>query len=219
MKVRTGTILSCLILLIAGHIFSGSFGTESASAQTIDKSSVQIRLQVHKGYKGDAETWSWTPVISFRVNAPFSAGSALSVEYTSTAKSWKFDCAADYYGVGWVGVHDCGQNPPDDQSVTSIGPVDFKINLRNELEGKNATLFSGKFKVEKFHEGVVDLPKFKNNNVYYVNYDWTLPVGYIYDEWVYNWEYAKPTSNTDGIPSLNDSRLRAAFWFKGMTGG
>jgi hypothetical protein len=70
------------------------------------------------------------------------------------------------------------------------GPVDFKINLRNELEGKNATLLSGKFKVEKFHEGVVDLPKFKNNFVYYVNYDWVLPIAYVYDEWIYNWEYA-----------------------------
>ena len=55
----------------------------------------------------------------------------------------------------------------------------------------------------------MDLPKFKDNMVFYVNYDWTLPIAYVYDELVYNWEYAKPIGNTD-VPNLYDSRLRAA---------
>ena len=156
MNIRTNPILSGLILLIVVCTSAGF-----ANGQTIDKSSVQVRLQVHKGFKGDPETWSWTPVINFRVNAPFPAGSALSVEYTFPGKAWKFDCASNYYGVGWVGIGDCGLNPPDDQSVTYIGPVDFKINLRNELEGKNAALFSGKFKVEKFHEASLMCPSSK----------------------------------------------------------
>jgi len=113
-------------------------------------------------------------------------------------------------------VKDCGLNPPEDQAVTYTGPVDFKINLRNELEGKNATLFSGKFKVEKFHEGVVDLPKFKNNNIFFVNYDWVMPLAYVYDEWVYNWEYPGPLNRYgQSPPSLSRSHLMAAFWFKG----
>jgi hypothetical protein len=107
-------------------------------------------------------------------------------------------------------------NPGDDQAVTYTGPVDFKINLRNELEGKNATLFSGKFKVDRFHEGVVDLPKFKNNNIYFVNYDWVLPLAYVYDEWVYNWEYPGPLNRYgQSMPPLSRSHLMAAFWFKG----
>jgi len=187
-----------------------------STVASINKPTVQFFLQVHKGYKGDPETWSWTPVTNFRVNAPIAAGSAVSIEYTLPGKTWKSDCVASDMGpsYSWLGFRDCGLNPGDDQAVTYTGPVDFKINLRNELEGKSATLLIGKFKVEKFHEGVVDLPKFKNNSVYYVNYDWTLPMAYIYDEYVYNWEYPYPTADR-AAPNLSRSHLMAAFWFKG----
>jgi hypothetical protein len=184
--------------------------------QSINKPTVQFFLQVHKGFKGDPEMWSWTPTVNFRANGPFTSGSALSIEYSLPGKTWKFDCTPSDFGASysWAGFRDCGQNPGDDQAVTYTGPVDFKINLRNELEGKTSTLLAGKFKVEKFHEGVVDLPKFKNNFVYYVNYDWALPMAYVYDEYIYNWEYPFPTMDRTA-PNLSRSHLKAAFWFKG----
>jgi hypothetical protein len=211
MKVRLGLSVASLTLIFAGQCL-----WRDVSAQTIDKSSVQFRLQVHKGFQGDPETWSWTPVANFRVNGPFTPGGAVSIEYTSPARTWKFDCQVQEAGAGWLGIRDCGQNPSADQAVTYTGPVNFKINLKNELEGKNLVLFSGNFKVEKFHEGVVDLPKFKNNNVYYVNYDWVLPFAYVYDEWVYNWEYAGALNRYgQNLPGLSRSHLMAAFWFRG----
>ena len=204
-KVRVA-VLAFSILIFLTHI----------AGQSVNKATVQFFLQIHKGYKGDSETWSWTPVASFRVNAPIAAGSSVSIEYSLAGRTWKFDCTPSDMGLSysWLGFRDCGLNPGDDQAVTYVGPVDFKINLKNELEGKNATLLTGKFKVEKFHEGVVDLPKFKNNFVYYVNYDWTLPMAYVYDEYVYNWEYGYPTADRSA-PNLSRSHLMAAFWFKG----
>jgi len=78
-----------MVLTILG--WSPTLTSGLMSAQTINKPSVQVRLQVHKGFKGDPETWSWTPVINFRVNGPFTPGGALSVEYSLPGKSWKFD--------------------------------------------------------------------------------------------------------------------------------
>src|SRR5260370_34492625 len=214
MKIRNVSI-AIVLLVLTSPAWSNTFPNGLVFAQTINKPSVQVRLQVHKGYKGDPETWSWTPIIDFRANGPFSPGGALSVEYSLPGKSWKVDCSPQDAGPSsaWVGVRDCGQNPPDGGAVTCTGPVGFQINLKNELEGKSATLLSGKFKVEKFHEGVVDLPKFKNNFVYYVNYDWTMPVAYIYDELVYNWEYAGSIGNTT-VPNLYDSLLIPPLCFK-----
>jgi hypothetical protein len=219
MRIKLATITGVLVSLIAA--VSGVLCSPAgAQAQSINKSSVQFYLQTHKGFKGDPETWSWTPAISFRTNGPFTPGAALSVEYSLPGKTWKLDCVPKEAGPSsaWVGVDQCGLNLPDTEAVTYTGPVDFKVNLKNELEGKNATLMSGKFKVEKFHEGVVNLPKFANNFVYYVNYDWTLPIAYVYDELVYSWERGYPIGNTFA-PNISRSHLMAAFWFKGGTGG
>jgi hypothetical protein len=69
-------------------------------------------------------------------------------------------------------------------------------------------LFAGKFKVDKFHVGVVDLPKFKNNFAYYVNQDWSLPIGYVYaDDW--------KDFRVGYTPSQTEARLTVVFWFKG----
>ncbi len=192
-----------------------------AHAQSLDKTSVHFFLQVHRGYKGDSETWSWTPKVDFRVNGPFKPGDGVSVEYSLPGKAWKSDCVPFDAGPSsyWIGIRDCGQNMPDAEAVTYTGPIDFKISLKNELEGKNSVLFAGKFKVEKFHEGVVALPKFANNNVFYVNYDWRLPIAYVYDEYVYNYEHGHPLGNSYTLDNVNESRLMAAFWFKGTMQG
>ena len=196
----------------------GTSGT-AATAPTINKPSVQIRLQTHQQYyrdgQRDDQTWSWTPVINFRVNGPITPGSQLSVEYSLPAsKPWlKFDCATEEAGANsWSRSEDCGLNPGDEKAVTYTGPVDFKINLKNELEGANQTLLAGRFKVEKFHVGVVDLPKFKNNFAYYVDYDWNLPIGYVYGEDV---AYTEKPAYRTAPQSLTKAHLMAAFWFKG----
>ena len=189
----------------------------AATGPTINKPSIQIRLRTHLQYyrNGQEEqgTWSWTPRLVYRVNGPISGGGQLSVDFTlPSGKSWiKLDCDTKETGPGSWWETECGMNSNDvkDQDASiETGLAGFKIILKNELEGTNTTLFIGKFKVEKFHVGVVDLPKFKNNFSYYVNYDWNLPIGYVYA--------ADTMDHRPGYPPAStEARLNFVTWFKG----
>ncbi len=51
--------------------------------------------------------------------------------------------------------------------------------MRNELNGTDSTLFSGKMKVGKVRSNEQG-PKAANKFVYFVDHDWNLPIGYVY---------------------------------------
>ena len=216
MKFRTSSIGAALLLVLAGPALSNLFRNGSVSAQTVNKPSIQITLRTHQQYyrngQEDQETWSWTPRIAYRVVGPISAGSQLSVEFSlPSGKPWiRFDCATSETKDGYWWPTECGMNSndvKDEQATIETGLAGVKILFKNELEGTNKTLFIGKFKVEKFHVGVVDLPKFKNNFSYYVNYDWALPIGYVYG-------YDGMDIRAGNRPSETEARLSFATWFK-----
>ena len=58
MKFRMRAIGAAALLVLTSPAWSPTITNSLVSAQTINKPSVQVRLQVHKGYNGDPETWS-----------------------------------------------------------------------------------------------------------------------------------------------------------------
>ncbi len=218
MKIRMSLIGAALLFVLTSPAWSNTFSNGLVSAQTINKPSIQIALRTHQQYYRngveDQETWSWTPWIEYRVIGPLSAGSQLSVDFTlPSGKSWlSFDCPTKETKDGYWWPTECGDRTAEwkQQATIETGMVGFKINLKNELEGTNKTLFIGKFKVEKFHVGVVDLPKFKNNFSYYVNYDWNLPIGYIFS---YDVMDARPGDGSAISPT--EGPFNFVTWFKG----
>ena len=215
MRIRISLTQMAMLLTVVG--LSAFSSSATVRAQTINRPSIQINLRTHLKYyrngQEDQDMWSWSPRIKYRVVGPIAAGSQLSVEFTPpSGKPWiKFDCNTNETKEGYWWETECGMNSndvKDEQATIETGLVGFKINLKNELEGTNKTLFTGKFKVEKFHVGVVDLPKFKNNFAYYVNYDWNLPIGYVYS---YDAMDAKPGYP----PSTTEGRFSFVTWFKG----
>ena len=184
---------------------------------SVNMPSIQITLRTQRDYyrngQRDQETWSWVPKIVYRVNGPITAGGQLLVDFTlPSGKPWvKLNCNTKETKEGYWWETECGANTSeikDEEATIETGIAGFKIDLKNELEGTNKTLFSGKFKVGKFHVGVVDLPKFKNNFSYYVDYDWNLPIGYIYD-------YDNMDHRAGYPPSKTEGRLTFVTWFKG----
>lgn len=123
-------------------------------------------------------------------------------------KSWvKLECTTGEVGAGqwWqVGNPPCGNNLPDDQAITYTGPMDFKIYIKNELQGTSKTLFTGKMVVKKVHV-TEDLPANKNHYDYYIDHDWNLNFAYVYPA------EASDSSYTDFAP------LAISMWFRGET--
>ena len=192
MTSLTRGIVLCFALTVGFLGFnssSGAIGTREASAPTVPqdqptivKDSVVLWAYQVQSYRGDFNTWSWVPRIVFRVNGPIPSGSQLYVEAGMPGTpSWvKFDCETGQIEKGYWWRTNCGGSDiPEDKGTTYTGPVNFAIKMRNELMGSDSTLFTGKMKVLKIHSNEVG-PRAANRFVFYIDHDWTLPIGYVY---------------------------------------
>ena len=192
-------MLAVLIIGIAPVI--NTFASQDQP--TIAKDSIQITAFTFNVYKGNYDVWSWVPLMKFRVNGPIASGSQLYVQYTLPTGPWvKFDCDTGNIEKGYWWKTECGgRQIPEPQSSTYTGPVTFTIKMRNELQGTDATLFTGKMKVAKAHSNEAG-PKAVNKFVYFVDHDWNLPIGYVYltPSDVFGWKFPD---------------FHVAFWVRG----
>lgn len=173
-RISLALLLPLLCLLAAA--------SQPAQAQepTIDKDSVVV-ITANISGSLDApkdKQLQWKPGISFRVNGPISGGSQLWVEFGYPGrKSWaKFDCKTGEVAAGqsWH-VDECLAS--DRMTTPYVGPVDFSIHLRNELQASETTLFTGKAKAGKFVG-----PAGPQYPQFYVDEDWRIPIGYVFYE-------------------------------------
>jgi len=172
---------------------------------TIAKDSVQLRAFTFSSYKGSYDTFSWAPLINFRVNGPIPSGGQLYVEYTVPGSpAVRFDCNTEETPADRWWKTECGgrDGVPEEKGTTYTGPFNFAIKLRNELAGTDATLFNGKAKVGKVHSNEIKTGKFANHFVYYVDDDWNLPIGYVY-------------YTADDLQGWKRPILNVAFWVRG----
>ncbi len=180
--------------------------TDNAKAQdqpTIAKDSLQVTAFTFNVYKKNYDVWSWVPQMKFRVNGPIASGSQLYVQYTLPTGPWvKFDCDTGNIEKGYWWKTECGgRQIPEDQSSTYTGPVSFTIKMRNELQGTDTTLFTGKMKVAKARSNEHG-PKAVNKFVYFVDHDWNLPIGYVY-------------LKADDIHGWKMPSFHLSFWVRG----
>jgi hypothetical protein len=145
----------------------------AAAQPQLDKLSLNIRLQAHRGHP----EWRWTPTVDFTILGKMSDSAAITIEYTNPAgKSFvKLECADNGNSYDETSdVMDCGNNLDAASSTNLTGVFGFKIMLTDELNGINSTLYSGRFTVDKYLYNPVKSPAFNKNFYYFVNYDWRL---------------------------------------------
>lgn len=159
---------------------SAGISATQATQPSIAKDSVQVFTANISGSM-DApkdKQLQWKPGISFRVNGPIAGGSQLWVEFSYPAHpGWaKFECRTRETPAGEsLQIDECLAR--DNMTTPYVGPVDFSIHLRNELQGSDVTLFAGKAKAAKYVG-----PAGPQYPEFYVDEDWRIPIGYVFYE-------------------------------------
>ena len=197
------TLASAFVLaLIAVSLVSHNTNATSQDQPGVIRTSIQVTARTLNFYRSNSKMWSWVPEFKFSLTRARNSGDQHYVEYTipGAGPALKFDCELNQRGDGF----ECGGRAiPEDKSATYTGLVNFAIKVRNELQGTDATLFTGKMKIAKACTNPT-CPATAGEWVYFVDHDWNLPIGYIYftENSVYGWDY----------PSFN-----VAFWLRGNT--
>ena len=195
-KTLRVTCAFALFLLLANT-------TTAQDQPTVAKDTLQITAFTVNSYKGNFDVWSWLPRMQFRVNGPIASGSQLYVQYSLPTGPWvKFDCDTGNVEKGYWWKTECGgRDIGEDKASLYTGPVSFVIKMRNELQGTDTTIFTGKMKVAKAKSNEAG-PKAAQKFVYFVDHDWNLPIGYVYltPSDVYGWK----------LPNFHVS-----FWVRG----
>jgi hypothetical protein len=195
-------------LLTLTLIVVNQTSAQSAAQPSIPKDSVQTTAFTFNVYRGNYDVWSWVPRMEFRVNGPIPSGSQLYADFNIPGVGpWvKFDCRTEETQQGYWWKTSCGaRDIPEDKGSTYTGVVNFSIKMRNELAGTDATLFTGRAKVEKSLSNLSG-PKAATKFVYYINHDWNLPIGYVF-------------LTPDEGQGWKKTTLNIAFWTRGDYNG
>ena len=173
--------------------------TAGSGGIAVLKNQVSVNARTVTSYKGDGSTFSWTPDIRFDTNGNTPSGAVYyaTVSLPGGAPWVEMDCKWNsssqhsYYQCG-------GPNFPEDKGTTATGLFPFAIKMRNELQGTDQTLFTGKVRIEKAPDDTGTPAERAKKSFFFPNHDWALPVGYVFY-------------------SPADNHLSTAFWVRGAT--
>jgi hypothetical protein len=173
---------------------------------TILKPTLTVRAVRDLNYwkQPDAKNfWSWMPKVDFLVTGPIPDASFFTFEFTMPdGRPWfSWDTAPVSVAEGqtfWV-ESEAVSGWKDKRSTIETGVFGFKITLKNNLQGTAKEMYRGKFKVGKKFAGTAH-PDFKNQNAFYVDQDWALPIGYL---------------TLDMRTDQNAPVLNVLMWFRG----
>ena len=185
--------------LVAAPLASPGFYAFSQDQPGIVKTSLQVTIRTLNFHGKNSNMWSWVPEFRFSLTRDRNSCDRHYIEYTipGGGPTQTCDCEVNQMGDGF----ECGgRGIPEDKGSIYTGSVAFAIKVRNELQGTDATLFTGGMKVAKACTNA-SCPKTAGEWVYFVDHDWNLPIGYIF------YDIAEPD-----YPTFN-----VAFWARGST--
>ncbi|MGB2751647.1 MAG: hypothetical protein WBC19_06280 [Pyrinomonadaceae bacterium] len=150
------------------------------------KTTLDIRCDTENRYwkmPTESNYTSWIPQLKFKVRYAGATKLRLMAEYfTPDGKSWFTETLG-------TNMSNATEKTVDINSERGSGRFEGKSTIATGLFGVKITdsrdgsvLFQGKFKVGKFKYGP-NIPMFKNQNDFFVDQDWNLPIGYVWLNW------------------------------------
>jgi hypothetical protein len=150
-------------------------------AVAVLKNLVIVNARTVTSYKGDGSTYSWTPDIRFDTsgNIPSGAQYHAAVSLPNGAPWAEMDCK--WVGGSQSNYYQCGgPDFPEERGTTATGVFPFAIKMRNELQGTDQTLFTGKVRIEKAPGDDGTPAERARKSFFYPAHDWALPIGHVY---------------------------------------
>lgn len=129
-------------------------------------------------------TNSWYPNVKFDVLVPVEQGSKIYVEFDKANGTPWMKVTMDTPMLEddvWETIKPERIDSEAEEKLASIdfGVFNFRIKIKNALAGSEKVLFSGKFKVTQLSLDQ-NIPENKGKKEFMVDYDWQLPIGYVW---------------------------------------
>lgn len=182
-----------IVYLILATVFITGVFVDRASASTGNATLLKRTIQITpkrflRYWKNPAaaepvyNTYSWVPQVQFEILGPVASASKFYVEFDMPdGKPWvKYEMFTPTVEDD-VNETIKMESWPDDawekKGIVNEGIFPFRIKLKES--GNDTLLFSGKFKVGTY---LLDqnIPDFKGKKDFYVDYDWHLPLAYVW---------------------------------------
>lgn len=185
---------------------AASLKSTSRPATTILKPTLTVRAARDLGYWKQPDLpnyWSWMPQLRFTVTGPIADSSYFTYEFTTPdGKPW-YSIDTEPFAVkeGETREFESEAVPrwKDKRTTIATGTFGFKVILKNSLQGTTQEMYKGTFKVNKKFAGTAH-KDFKNQYAFYVENDWTLPIGY---------------AQMETRQNPNAPMLELGMWFRG----
>ena len=107
-KIGFTPTFTLLALWVASLLVSAGASAASQDRPTVAQDSIQATAFTFGVYRGNSDTWSWVPQLSFRVNGPIASGSRLYAEFNIPGTPLKFDCPTEEMQAGYWRETQCG---------------------------------------------------------------------------------------------------------------
>lgn len=182
------------------------------------KTTLDVRCDTENRYwKMPAESnyTSWIPQLKFKVRYAGATKLRLLAEYfTPDGKPWFSETLITNMSNGSEKTVDIMTDRVSGrfEGKSTIATGLFGVKITDSRDG--SVLFQGKFKVGKFKYGP-SIPMFKNQNDFFVDQDWNLPIGYVWLDWSREKNAPAPTVSMwiKGETRLDD--LEARLFYNG----